>query len=79
MREGIKKYTSDKGRPPETLDELVDAGFISYVPSDPVTEKPDWVLVVYDCSASANCKNGIRDIHSASTKKSSKGNSYADW
>jgi hypothetical protein len=79
MRDGIKKYTKDKGGPPQSLNELVDTGYISYIPRDSVTNEIDWVIVLYDCSASANCKKGIKDVHSASTAKSSQGNLYADW
>lgn len=79
MRDGIKKYTSDKGRPPQSLKELVATEYISYIPRDPVTNEIDWVIVLYDCSASPNCKKGIKDVHSASTAKSSKGNLYAEW
>jgi len=79
MRAGIKKYTSDKDRPPQTLEELLDTDYLSYVSDDPVTEKPDWIIVRYDCKALANCKSGIKDVHSASTMKSSKGNPYTDW
>ena len=79
MREGIKKYTHDKGHPPQTLKDLDDAGYITYVPTDPMTEKVDWIIVPYDCRGSANCKQGIKDVHSASGAKSSRGNSYSDW
>jgi general secretion pathway protein G len=79
MRDGIAKYTKDKGRPPQSLNELVDTGYISHIPRDPVTNELDWVVVLYDCSASANCKQGIKDLHSASTAKSPKGSLYSDW
>jgi hypothetical protein len=77
MRDGIAKYTKDKGRPPQSLNELVDTGYISHIPRDPVTNELDWVVVLYDCSASANCKQGIKDLHSASTAKSTKGSLYS--
>ena len=79
MRDGIRKYTSDKGRPPQNLDELAEGDYITHIPRDPVTNEIDWVIVFYDCSASANCKKGIKDVHSASTAKSTKGNPYSEW
>jgi len=78
MRDGIRKYTNDKGGPPKSLEELVHTGYISYIPRDPVTNEIDWVIVRYDCSAFPNCKKGIKDVHSASTAKSSKGNPYSE-
>ena len=78
MRDGIKKYTSDLG-PPQSLDELVKLGYMSHIPRDPITDKADWVIVQYNCSTLVNCKKGIKDVHSASTAKSTKGSSYSDW
>jgi hypothetical protein len=79
MRQGIKNYTNDRGGPPQSLDELAEEGYITHVPRDMFTNEIDWVIIRYDCSASPNCKPGIKDIHSASTMKSSKGNLYSDW
>jgi general secretion pathway protein G len=79
MRDGMKRYTSDNGRPPQSLNELVDTGYLSHIPRDPVTNEIDWVVVLNDCSVSPNCKQGIKDVHSASTAKSTQGNLYAEW
>jgi len=79
MREAIRKYTDDTGAPPQSLDELAKAGYITHVPRDMVTNEIDWVIVRYDCSASLNCKKGIKDVHSASTAISSKGDPYSEW
>lgn len=45
MRDAIDKYTADVGRPPETLDELVDKRYLRSIPEDPVTESvATWVV-----------------------------------
>ena len=79
MREGIKKYTDDTGAPPQSLDELAKAGYITHVPRDMVTNEIDWVIVRYDCSASPNCKKTIGNIHSAAIGKATDGTLYKDW
>src|SRR5262249_40242595 len=79
IREVIKQYTSDKGSPPQMLSDLVNAGYINEIPVDPITEKADWILVPYDCRSHADCKKGIKDIHSSSTAKSTQGDLYANW
>ena len=79
MRDALKKYTSEKRHPPQTLNDLIDAGYLPIIPPDPMTDKADWIVVRYNCSASSNCQEGIKDIHSASTAKSSRGNPYAEW
>jgi predicted ArsR family transcriptional regulator len=65
MRDGINKYTSDKGRPPQTLEELDALDYITYIPHDPMTDKADWIIVRYNCPVSAKCQKGIKDVHSA--------------
>ena len=79
IRKALREYSGQRGHPPQTLDELVDADYLTHVPIDPFTDKADWVLVPYNCSASSNCKEGIKDVHSRSTTKSTKGTSYAEW
>ena len=79
MRDGIKKYTSEQGHPPQSLNDLVDGEYVTHIPRDPITNEVDWIITRYDCATVANCQKGIKDIHSASTAKSSKGNVYAGW
>jgi len=42
MREAIEQYTLDYQKPPESLDELVSAGYLGQIPVDPVTGVKDW-------------------------------------
>ena len=79
VRAEIKRYTSDNGHPPRSLSDLVTSGQMSLVPVDPITGKADWTIIFYDCQLSTDCKNGIKDVHSASTAKSTKGDLYSDW
>jgi len=79
MRDGIKKYTKDHGQPPQTLNDLVNANYLSLIPRDPITNEVNWIVVQYDCALNVNCKMGIKDVHSASTAKSTKGDMYSDW
>jgi general secretion pathway protein G len=79
MREAIKKFTEEKGAPPQSLDELVYARYLSIIPRDPITDKTDWIPVYHDCSLSKNCMNGIKDVHSSSKERSSKGTTYSTW
>jgi general secretion pathway protein G len=79
IREVIREYTADKRKPPQALRDLVDAGYINQIPTDPMTDKADCVIVPYNCPPSAKCKEGIKDIHSASTARSNKGDLYSEW
>lgn len=46
LRVTLDKFHADKGRYPETLDELVEERYLREVPLDPITESATtWVLV----------------------------------
>lgn len=45
LRDAIDKFYGDKGRYPDALEELVSTRYLREVPVDPVTEKPNWVVV----------------------------------
>jgi hypothetical protein len=79
MREGISKYTQDKGQPPQTLRELVEQDYLNHIPRDPITNQANWTVVMYECPATVDCRKGIKDVHSASAAKSTQGNTYAEW
>ena len=79
IRQAIGSYTQDKRRPPTTLQDLVDDKYLAMIPDDPMTEKPDWNIVLYDCSSNAQCVEGIKDVSSSSSSRSSDGRPYSQW
>ena len=44
LRSVISQYTLDKQKAPQSLDDVVQAGYIKQVPNDPMTTKPDWTV-----------------------------------
>ncbi len=61
IRDAIDKYNGDQGKYPAALQDLVDKHYLREVPIDPLTEKPDWVVVPpTDPSLS-----GVYDVQSA--------------
>jgi len=42
MRKAIDQYTLDKEQAPQSLDDLVSAGYLREVPVDPITRQRDW-------------------------------------
>ena len=68
MRDAIDHYTLDKLRAPQSLDDLVSAGYIKQLPNDPFTGKNDtWVVEQDDTLLSVEqTQPGITDVHSGS-------------
>src|SRR4030095_8251878 len=44
MRSLIDQFAADKGRLPQSLDELVSEGYMREVPVDPFTQQKDWAI-----------------------------------
>src|SRR5438309_11315759 len=42
IRSLIDQYAADKGKLPQSLDDLVSSGYMREVPTDPITEQKDW-------------------------------------
>lgn len=61
MRESIDRFQDDKGRYPETLQELVELRYLRALPVDPVTGSSEsWVVL----QAEGQAKGGVKDVHS---------------
>jgi len=81
MRNAIQQYTLDKEAGPQSIDDLVSAGYLREVPTDPITRERDWhtnfdnVLLSTDQTAP-----GIDDVHSSSDAVSPFENTpYSSW
>ena len=48
MRSLIDQYAADKGKLPQSLDDLISAGYMREVPKDPITDNKDWNIVTGD-------------------------------
>src|SRR6266404_890572 len=79
MRSLIDQYAADKGKLPQSLDDLVSAGYMREVPKDPITDNKDWVIATVDDPYSTQGGTGITDVHSASGDVSSEGTPYSEW
>lgn len=80
LRSSIDQYTLDKQKAPQSLDDIVSAGYIKFLPKDPITNEPDWVTVQEDSlMAIDQTQPGIVDVHSASPLVSTDGTVYSTW
>ncbi len=79
MRKLIDQYAADKGKLPQSLDDLVTAGYMRDVPKDPITDNKDWNVVSGDDPYSTEGGTGIIDVHSSSSEVSTAGTPYSEW
>jgi general secretion pathway protein G len=81
LRKVIDQYTADKKKAPQSLQDLVDAGYFRDLPEDPITNSRQTWETVADTSVTApdQTESGIIDVHSGSTAISSEGTPYNTW
>lgn len=82
LRSAIDQYTLDKEKAPQSLDDLVQAGYIRQIPKDPITGKPDTWQPVQDENTILSPdqeQGGIVDVHSGAPGTSADGTAYNTW
>ena len=79
FRKGIDQYSADKGKLPQSLDDLVTAGYVREIPVDPITEQKDWTTITGEDPYSSEGGSGVTDVHSSSSETSTEGTPYSDW
>ena len=81
LRTSIDQYTLDKQKAPQSLEDLVTAGYIKYVPKDPITNSTTtWVTDQEDSlMAIDQTSPGIVDVHSGANSNSTEGTAYNTW
>jgi general secretion pathway protein G len=81
MRSVINQYTEDKQKAPQSLQDLVSAGYMKQIPKDPFTNSTDTWQVEQDDSMMSleQTESGISDVHSGSNAISSEGTAYSQW
>jgi general secretion pathway protein G len=80
MRSLISQYTLDKQKAPQSLEDLVQAGYIKVIPKDPITNEANWEVVQEDVLLAVDQQDpGISDVHSASSQLGTDGTAYSTW
>jgi general secretion pathway protein G len=81
MRNVIDEYTIDKQQAPQSLQDLVNEGYLRQIPQDPMTGSNEtWHVIMEDTPVGGNnSAPGIWDVKSGSDKTALDGTSYSDW
>jgi general secretion pathway protein G len=80
IRAAIENYTLDKQAAPQSLEDLVQAGYLRDIPADPILQQRNWeakfgnrVLTPDQVSV------GIEDVRSNSDRTALDGTIYSTW
>src|ERR1700722_11364582 len=81
MRSAIDEYTYDKQKAPQSLQDLVSAGYLHDVPRDPITQdNSSWKIIMEEAGQAVNTSEpGIFNVSSSSNKIGLDGTHYSDW
>ena len=80
MRRAIDQYTGDKGKAPEAIEDLKEAGYLREIPVDPVNlEKREWEAIQGDDPNSNEGEQGLVDVRSLAEGEDSDGIAYSEY
>jgi len=76
----IQAFSYDKRKAPQSLDELVQTGYLKFIPNDITGKNDTWVTEPEDSENAWNPNEpGIGTVHSGSNEMSSEGTPYSSW
>ena len=76
LRDVIDQFYADRGRYPDSLDQLVEKKYLRALPVDPITESSaTWILVPPEDAS----KGAIYSIRSGAPGTSRSGKPYSEW
>ena len=83
MRSVISQYTLDKQKMPQSGDDLVQAGYLKQLPTDPITSQANWNWHTADegtiMSPDEQDEGGIDDVYSSSNDIGTDGVAYSQY
>lgn len=78
MRDAIDKFAADKGRYPDSLEELVRIGYLRQIPQDPVTGRQDsWMMLPPPPNGAINGR--MADVRSGASGQAQDGSRFNAW
>ena len=79
IRRSIDQYATDKGKPPQSLDDLVTGEYLREKPMDPISEKAEWSEIMGEDTTSPDAEQGLKDVKSLAEGEDSEGKKYEDY
>ena len=79
IRRQIDQYTADKGKLPQSLDDLITGKYLREKPIDPISEKSEWSEIMGEDSTSPDSEQGLTDVKSLAEGEDGEGKKYEDY
>jgi general secretion pathway protein G len=79
IERAIDQYTTDKGKLPQSIDDLVTEKYLHEKPIDPITEKAEWNEVMGEDKVSPDGAQGLIDVKSLAEGTDSDGKQYSEY
>lgn len=79
MRRAIDQYSTDKGKLPQSVEDLVQGKYLYEKPVDPITDNAEWDEVQGDDTSSPNAESGLKNVKSLAEGEDSNGKAYNSY
>ncbi len=79
IRRAIDQYSADKGKLPQSLDDLITEEYLREKPIDPISEKAEWKEIQGADTTSVEDEQGLKDVKSTAEGEDSDGKRYEDY
>jgi general secretion pathway protein G len=79
IEKAIDQYAADKGKLPQSIDDLVEAKYLREVPVDPITEKAEWESEMGEDAFSGEGGQGLIGVKSLADGEDSSGKPYKEY
>lgn len=78
MRRAIDQYGADKGKLPQSVDDLKNEGYLREVPIDPISETTEWDPVMGE-DINNDGEQGLTDVKSRAEGEDRDGKKYSEY
>ncbi|MDX6611581.1 MAG: ral secretion pathway protein [Blastocatellia bacterium] len=79
MRKMLDQFAADKGKLPQSLEELVAEKYLREIPVDPITQEAEWDVITGEDPGATDGGSGIVEVHSRSTDMGTNSKPYNEW
>jgi len=79
MRKAIDQFHSDKGKLPQSIDQLVEGKYLREKPVDPIADNTEWDEIMGEDTTSVDGEQGLVDVKSRAEGADSEGKNYKDY